>query len=132
VAAVVPPGVEMQPPRPDQVERDWILAIVKRQEEAFESKNVDLAMVDLATSDNELRKEITKVFEQYARIEMSFDVQDLTLTGDSATLKMIQSTRLVSKGTRPEQKTRTKVLWELSKVENSWKIRDTKVLEKLQ
>ncbi|MBI3995936.1 MAG: hypothetical protein HY349_08175, partial [Nitrospirae bacterium] len=130
-AAVVPPGVETQPLRPDQIERERILAIVKRQEEAFESKNVELFMADLAKADNEQRKEINKVFEEYARIDVSFEVQELNLGSDSATLKMIQSTRLVFKRARPDQKTKTKVLWELGKVENNWKIRDTKVLEKL-
>jgi len=131
-ASIVPPGVETQPLRPDQIEKERILAIVKRQEEAFESKNVELFLADLAKAGNEQRKEISNVFEQYARLDVSFEVQELNLAADSATLKMIQSTRLVFKGSRPDQKTKTKVLWELSKVENNWKIRDTKVLEKMQ
>ncbi len=132
VAAVAPPGVETQPLRPDQIEKERILAIVKRQEEAFESKNVDLYLADLIKGGGDQRKEIIKVFEQYARIDVAFEVQDLDLAGDSATLKMVQNTRLVSKSMRPDQRTKTKVLWELGKVENNWKIRETKVLEKLQ
>jgi len=131
VAAVVPPGVEMETPRPDQVERERIMAIVKRQTEAFEAKNVDLYLADLFIGGSDQRNEIGKVFDQYAKINVAFNVQDLSLNGDHATLKMIQTTKLVFKTSRPEQTTRTKVLWELGRVENNWKIRETKVLEKL-
>lgn len=131
--AVVPPQVQTPPPRPpEEIEKEKILEVVKRQENAFESKNVDLYMADLANADAQQRKEISRVFEQYAKINVVFEVQEINLSGDSAALKMIQNTRLVFKNLRPEQSTKAKVLWELSKAENKWKIRNTKILEKIQ
>ncbi|MBI3811083.1 MAG: protein kinase [Nitrospirae bacterium] len=131
--AVVPPQVQTPPRRlPEEIEKEKILEVVKRQENAFESKDVDLYMADLANADARQRKEISRVFEQYAKINVVFEVQEINLSGDSAALKMIQNTRLVFKNLRPEQSTKTKVLWELSKAENKWKIRNTKILEKIQ
>lgn len=131
-AAVVPPERETQPPRLEEVDRERILAVVKRQEKAFESKDVDLYLSDLIAVTGEQRKEITNVFERYAEIEISFDIQELNLDGGSATLRMTQATRLVSKGSRSKQRTETRVLWGLTKVGDQWKIRDTKVLEKVE
>ncbi len=54
------------------------------------------------------------------------------MIGNNATMKLIQTSRLVLKGRRGEPLEKNKVLWELGKVENNWKIRNTKILEKLQ
>jgi len=131
VADAVPPGVEAQPLRPEEVEKERIREIVKRQEQAFESKNVELYLADLSKPSADDLKEINKAFEQYAQISVGFDIQNLSLLGDRATIKMIQTTRLVSKGPRPDLRTKNMVLWELGKVENHWKIQNMKILEKM-
>jgi serine/threonine protein kinase len=132
-AAIAPPKVETPERRPpEEIEKEKILEIVKRQENAFASKNVDLYMADLANADDKQRKEIGRFFEQYAKIDLAFEIQEINLSGDSATLKMIQSMRFVFNNLRPEKRTKTKVLWELGRAENKWKIRDTKMLEKVQ
>jgi serine/threonine protein kinase len=131
-AAIVPPKVETPPPLPpEEIEKEKILAIVKRQENAFESRDVDLYLLDLASVSNEDRKGYVKFFEQYSRIDVKFDIEEIKVTGDSATLKMIQTSRLVLKGRPGEQLKKIKVLWELGRTENNWKILHTKVLEKL-
>jgi hypothetical protein len=63
---------------------------------------------------------------------VKFDVKELNVIGNNATMKLIQTSRLVLKGRRGEPLEKNKVLWELGKVENNWKIRNTKILEKLQ
>lgn len=130
--AVVPPQAQSPPRRPpDEIEKEKILAVVKRQEKAFESKDVDLYLLDLAPVSNEDRKEYAKFFDQYARFDVKFDVEEIKVTGDSATLKMIQTSRLVLKDKPGEQLQKNKVLWELGRTENNWKILHTKVLQKL-
>lgn len=106
------------------------MAIVRRQEVAFEGKDVALYTADLITVTPKLKKEVERFFEQYNEIEVSFETQEITVQDTSAQVIMLQTTHLVPKRGGKAQSTKAKILWGLIKVDGDWKISETQILEK--
>ena len=105
------------------------MAIVRRQEVAFEEKNVALYMADMITKTPKLEKSVERFFEKHEKIEVTFEPQDITVKDKTARVILQQSTHLVPKRGRPQDQ-RARILWGLTKVEGNWKINETKILEK--
>jgi ketosteroid isomerase-like protein len=123
------PPVTAPAPRRASTEEDRILAIVRRQEAAFEEKDMALYTADLATVPSDTRKQLTRIFEQFEEIEVKYAPLEITIEGESARLILLQTTHLVPKKGGKAVDQQVKVLWGLIKVDGDWKINETKPLQ---
>ena len=126
---MAPPPLLPPPARPP-TEEERIMTILWRQEAAFEEKNMALYTADMITATSKLKKAVERFFEQYDEIEVDFETKEITVSGESAQVVLLQTTHLVPKRGGKPQNTRAKILWGLRKVEGDWKIAETKILEK--
>ena len=110
-------------------DEELIRQIVKRQETALESKDVGLYLKDLVQSAPKDQKELQNFFDQYESIDVEFNIDELKIDGNRASLLMTQQTSLKTKKAKKIE-TANKVKWDLLKQGDAWKIADTKIVEK--
>lgn len=120
----------VQPSDQPAQDEDQIIAIVQRQEEAFEKKDVDLYTADLGTVTPKTEKEFKRIVDQLDTIDVRFEIEEITVKKNSAQVILRQTTHLVPKRGGKPQSTKAKILWGLTKVGGDWKIEETKILEK--
>lgn len=113
----------------EKTDLEKIKTVVRRQEVAFEGKDVDLYMADLISQTPKLRKDIESFFEKFSDIEIDFKVEDVKIKGPSAEVILQQETRLVPKSSSRTQTAKARILWGLLKVGSDWKINETKILD---
>ena len=128
--APAPSPLKVLPHRRPVTDEDQIMAIIRRQEVAFEDKDVALYMADLIDASAKLKREVVRFFERYEAIDISFEPQDITVKGNKARVILLQNTHLVPKRGSQPQEQRAKILWGLKKVDGDWKIEETKILKK--
>lgn len=124
------PPVSLSPPV--QGDDEKIRYIIERQKRAFETKDVDLYLSDLAAGSDKDAAAVGKFFEKYDSIHVDFKVESLSLTGEKAQVIMIQETRLRLQGKdKIQQESRVRVLWGLVKKGDTWKIAEFRRLEEI-
>ncbi|MDC4203273.1 MAG: protein kinase [Candidatus Manganitrophus sp.] len=128
-AALRPPAA-VTPKPPTLSDEELIRQIIRRQEKAFENKDVGLYLKDLAQSSPKDEKELQSFFDQYESISVQFDISDLQINGNRASITMNQQTNLRAKKAKKVQTATNKVSWGLLKEGEIWKISDTKIVEK--
>jgi hypothetical protein len=119
--APAPPSLEV--PAPVRTDEELITAIVRRQEAAFEGKNVALYMSDLLVSDPGQVKEYERFFAKYETLDIDFEIQEIRVEGGTATAVLVQKTHLIPKRGKP-QNSEAKIRWGLVKLNGDWKIKE--------
>lgn len=128
-AAIHPPAAPVSKP-PVLSDEELIRQIVRRQETAFENKDVGLYLKDLVHSSAKDEKDLQTFFDQYESTSVQFDIDELQISGNRASLTMSQQTNLKAKKAKKPQLATNKVKWDLLKEGDTWKISDTKIVEK--
>ncbi len=128
-AAVRPPSAPA-PKAPVPSDEELIRQIIRRQEMAFENKDIRLYLKDLAQSSPKDEKELQSFFDQYESISVQFDIDELQINGNRASITLNQQTNLKTKKSKKVQTATNKVSWGLLKDGEIWKISDTKIVEK--
>jgi len=126
----VPPVEKTSPKPPVFSDEEQIRRIVRRQEQALKDKDISLYLKDLVASSSGQEKDLQKFFDQYENISVQFDISDLQIEGNRASLLMKQETRLKPKKSSKIQNSEAKVSWGLIKEGDIWKISETKILQK--
>ncbi|MBI3811084.1 MAG: hypothetical protein HY283_02600 [Nitrospirae bacterium] len=111
-------------------DKDQIKEILRRQEIAFENKDLALYAVDLIRITPEMKSVIERFFNRYDRITLSFENPEITLQDTTAVVIMLQTTGFLPKREGRLQTVQTQVRWKLVKVDGQWKIYDTTLLKK--
>jgi len=122
--------VAVAPKPPALSDEELIRQIVRRQETALQNKDIGLYLKDLVHFSQKDEKELQSFFEQYESISVQFDIAELQVTGNQASLTMNQQTSLKAKKSKKAQTATNKVSWGLLKEGDTWKITDTKIVEK--
>ncbi|MBI3802622.1 MAG: protein kinase [Nitrospirae bacterium] len=117
-----------RPPAPS--DEELIREVIKRQEIAFENKDLNLYLKDWMKFSQKDEKEVQTFFDQYETLSVQFDITDIQIRGNQAALTMNQSTELKAKKGKKVQTATSKVSWGLVKEGSIWKINDTKILDK--
>lgn len=128
-AALHPPAA-VAPKPPALSDEELIRQVVRRQETALQSKDIGLYLKDLVQATPKDEKELQSFFEQYESISVQFDIAELQINGNRASLTMNQQTSLKTKKAKKPQTATNKVSWGLLKEGETWKISDTKIVEK--
>ncbi len=128
-AALRPPAA-VAPKPPTLSDEELIRQVVRRQETALQNKDIGLYLKDLVQSSPKEEKELQSFFDQYESISVQFDIAELQINGNRASLTMNQETNLKSKKAKKVQTATNKVSWGLLKEGETWKISDTKIVEK--
>lgn len=128
-ASLQPPAA-VAPKPPVLSDEELIRQVVRRQEVALQNKDVGLYLKDLVQSTPKEEKELQSFFEQYESISVQFEIGELQINGNRASLTMNQQTSLKTKKARKPQTATNKVSWGLLKDGETWKISDTKIVEK--
>lgn len=128
-ASLRPPAA-VTPPPPTLSDEDLIRQVVRRQEKALQNKDIGLYLKDLVQSTPKDEKELQSFFDQYESISVQFDISELQIDGNRASITMNQQTNLRAKKAKKVQTATNKVSWGLLKEGETWKISDTKIVEK--
>jgi serine/threonine protein kinase len=128
-AALRPPAA-VAPKPPVLSDEELIRQVVRRQETALQNKDIGLYLKDLVQFSSKDEKELQSFFDQYESISVQFDISELQINGNRASLTMNQQTNLKAKKGKKTQTATNKVSWGLLKDGDTWKISDTKIVEK--
>ncbi|WDT75974.1 MAG: hypothetical protein MPW16_01780 [Candidatus Manganitrophus sp.] len=128
-AALRPPAA-VTPKPPTLSDEELIRQVVRRQEKALQNKDIGLYVKDLVQSTPKDEKELQSFFDQYESISVQFDISELQIDGNRASITMNQQTNLRAKKAKKVQTATNKVSWGLLKDGDTWKISDTKIVEK--
>lgn len=135
VAVNTPSVSQPQPsgPSPEDVTKQQILAVIDRQKQAMATKNVTLALEDIAGSHDQNKQALEDYFNRYDKIDVNFYNISVNVSGNTATALMNQRTSIVTKGIIPQTVTElTKVQWTFVDENNRWLITGTQILAKLK
>lgn len=129
IAAAVPsPG-----PTPQEIAQQQILAIIGRQKQAMVTKNVQLALQDVAGNNEQNRQALEEYFDRYEKIDVSFSNIAINVAGTTATAVMNQKTTIVTKSLIPQAVTElTKVQWTFVQESGRWLISGTQILSRMK
>lgn len=128
--ATLRPPAAVTPKPPTLSDEELIRQVVRRQEKALQTKDIGLYLKDLVQSTPKDEKELQSFFDQYESISVQFDISDLQINGNLAFLTMSQQTNLRAKKAKKVQTATNQVSWGLLKEGDTWKISDTKIVEK--
>ncbi len=127
-SAAPPPG-----PSPQEIAQEQILAIIGRQKQAMVTKNVPLALQDVAGNNDQNKQALEEYFSRYEKIDVSFSNISINVAGTSAIAVMNQRTSIVTKSLIPQTITElTKVQWTFIQENGRWLISGTQILQKLK
>ncbi len=130
VAVNVPPAVKQ--PSPADAARQQILAIIGRQRSAMASKNIDLALRDIAGNHDQNRRALQDYFDRYKKISVDFSNISIDVSGGTATAVMDQRTSIVTRGFISQTVTElTRVQWTFVNTQGRWLITGTRILSKM-
>ncbi len=131
VAVIVPPASRV--PSQETIAKQQIIAIIKRQKQAMVTKNVALALQDIAGSQGQNRQALEDYFSRYDKIHVDFSNISISVMGGTAIAVMDQRTSIVTKSVIPQTITElTKVQWTFVNEDNRWYISGTQILSKLK
>ena len=131
VASAVPQPP--QQPSPEAVAREQIRSIINRQKQAMITKNVSLALQDIAGNNEQNKRALEDYFNRYEKIDVNFSNISVNVSGNTATAVMDQRTSIVTKSLIPQTITElTKVQWTFIEEDNRWLISGTQILSKLK
>lgn len=128
-ASLRPPAAAA-PKAPALSDEELIRQVVRRQETALQNKDIGLYLKDLVQSSPKEEKELQSFFDQYESISVRLDIAELQINGNRASLTMNQQTSLKAKKAKKSQTATNKVSWGLLKEGETWKISDTKIVDK--
>lgn len=131
VAVNVPPAVKG--PSPEDIARQQVLAIIDRQKQAMVTKNVSLALEDIAGNNDQNKRTLEDYFNRYDKIDVTFSNISINVSGNTAIAVMDQKTSIVTKSVIPQTITElTKVQWTFVDGNNRWFISGTQILAKMK
>jgi len=125
-----PMTIAPQPTKGSDLE--LIQSVLDRQKKAFEAKDLDLYLSDLATVTDKETSGFRDSFKKYDEIMVEFTIESLDLKGEMAHVTMLQKTRLRLKGSNRIQEGLMRVLWGFIKKEGNWKIAEFKKIESIR
>ncbi len=131
VASNVPPAAPQ--PSPEDIARQHVVAIINRQKQAMVTKNVSLALQDIAGSSDQNKRALEDYFNRYEKIDVNFSNISVNVSGNTATAVMDQRTSIVTKSLIPQTITElTRVQWTFIEEDNRWLISGTQILSKMK
>ena len=120
-------------PSPEAVARELIRSIINRQKQAMITKNVPLALQDIAGNNEQNKRALEDYFNRYEKIDVNFSNISINVSGSSATAVMDQRTSIVTKSLIPQTITElTRVQWTFIEEDNRWLISGTQILSKMK
>ncbi len=120
-------------PSPEDVARQHVLAIINRQKQAMVTKNVSLALQDIAGNSDQNKRALEDYFNRYEKIDVNFSNISINVSGNTAIAVMDQRTSIVTKSLIPQTITElTRVQWTFVEDSNRWLISGTQILSKLK
>ncbi len=135
VAVNTPSASQPQPqgPSPEDIAKQQILAVIDRQKQAMATKNVALALEDIAGNHDQNKQALEDYFNRYDTIDVNFYNITVNVSGNTASALMNQRTSIVTKGIIPQTVTElTKVQWTFVDENNRWVITGTQIMAKLK
>jgi hypothetical protein len=127
----VPPAAPQ--PSPEDVARQNVLAIINRQKQAMVTKNVSLALQDIAGNSDQNKQALEDYFNRYEKIDVNFSNISINVSGNTAIAVMDQRTSIVTKSLIPQTITEsTKVQWTFIEENSRWLISGTQILAKMK
>lgn len=124
-----PMNIAPQPQKGSDLE--LIQSVLDRQKKAFETKDLNLYISDLATVTDKETSGFRDSFKKYDEILVEFTIESIDLKGEMAHVTMLQKTRLRLKGSDRIQEGLMRVLWGFIKKEGNWRIAETKKVESI-
>ncbi|MGB9735450.1 MAG: nuclear transport factor 2 family protein [bacterium] len=130
-------SVNTPPPRPEpapeDIARQEIMSIINRQKQAMKTKNLSLALEDLAGNAEQNKKALEDYFNRYEKIDVDFSNISINVAGNSAVVVMNQRTSVVTKSLIPQTITElTRVQWTFAKENDRWVISGTQILGRMK
>lgn len=130
--AVNTPAPQPQPSLED-IAKQEIMSIINRQKQAMKTKNISLALEDLAGNTNQNKKALEDYFNRYEKIDVDFYNISININGNNAFVIMNQKTSVVTKSLIPQTiSEQTKVQWTFVKEDNRWLISGTQILGRMK
>ena len=122
-----------QQPSPEAVAREQIRSIINRQKQAMITKNVPLALQDIAGNNEQNKRALEDYFNRYENIDVNFSNISINVSGNTATAVMDQRTSIVTKSLIPQTITElTRVQWTFVEEGGRWLISGTQILSKMK
>ena len=120
-------------PSPEAIARDQIRSIINRQKQAMITKNVPLALQDVAGNNDQNKRALEDYFNRYDKIDVNFSNISINVSGNTATALMDQKTSIVTKSLIPQTITElTRVQWTFVEEDGRWFISGTQILSKMK
>ncbi len=120
-------------PSPEDIAKRAIIAIIGRQKQAMATKDINLALEDLAGNHKQNEQTLKGYFDRYEKINVNFSNISINIIGSSATATMDQKTAIVTKSIIPQTITElTKVQWKFVNKNGRWLITGTHILARLK
>jgi len=118
-------------PSAEEIAKQEILSIINRQKQAMKTKNISLALEDIAGNINQNKKALEDYFNRYANIDVDFFNISITVQGNTATAVMNQKTSVVTKSLIPQTITElNRVQWTFIRENKKWFISGTQILSR--
>ncbi|MCL5879055.1 MAG: hypothetical protein M1428_04575 [Deltaproteobacteria bacterium] len=111
----------------------FYIYLIKRQKLAMITKNVPLALQDIAGNNDQNKRALEDYFNRYEKIDVNFSNISINVSGNTATAVMDQRTSIVTKSLIPQTITElTKVQWTFIEEDDRWLISGTQILSKMK
>lgn len=108
-----------------------IRQLVSKQKRAFQSKNLDLVLEDHLDPSPALQKRLENWFQHYDAISVNYEIFEVKIDGNEASVSILQNIALHQKQEDPPQEVeKALVYWNMVKVADLWKITKINVVER--